>query len=281
MSAIILAGCQSAPANNLYPEESISHAHGLAVDSVDVNKLYVATHYGLLVLVNETDLYRIGTAKDDYMGFSVHPINAQTFFSSGHPSTGGNLGVQKSDDGGVTWEKIGNGANGPVDFHAMAVSAANPDIMYGYYAGALQRSVNSGKDWEVLAKEFPVIVNFATDPSNENIVFVSTAQNGLLASNDKGVSWTVVSEELKDTAITGLAIDPRNSQVMLSFSQNLSIAKSNDAGKTWQKINESFNGDMLLYIAFDRNTAGKAYALTNNNALYKSSDGGNSWSKIR
>lgn len=280
-SVAILAGCQDAPANNLYPEESIAHAHGLAVDSADPNKLYVATHYGLYVLVNETDLYRIGALKDDYMGFSVHPTNAQTFYSSGHPSTSGNLGIQKSEDGGVTWEKIGNGVNGPVDFHAMAVSAAHPDILYGYDAGALQRSVNGGKDWEVLAKEFPVVVHFTPDPSDENTIFAGTLQQSVLVSNDKGLNFKPAFEELKDTVVIALAIDPQNSQTMLSFSLKLGLAKSNDAGKTWEKINENFDGDMLLYIAFDKNTAGKAYALTKNNAIYKSSDGWNRWSKIR
>lgn len=281
LGTVVLAGCQTTSSNNLYSVESISHAHGFAVDVSDSNKLYIATHYGLYTLINEKDLYQIGKKKDDYMGFSVHPTNPNIFFSSGHPSGGGNLGVQKSEDAGITWQKISNGADGPVDFHSMAVSSANPDIMYGYYAGALQRSMNGGKDWEVLVKEFPTVVNFATDPSNENVVFASTGQSGLLRSNDKGTNWTVVSEELKDTTVTALTIDPQGTQNMLSFSQKLGFAKSKDAGKTWEKINENFSNDILFFVAFDKNTAGKVYAITKNNFLYKSSNGGNSWSKIR
>ena len=33
--------------------DSISHAHGLAVDVADSSKLYIATHYVLYVLMNE------------------------------------------------------------------------------------------------------------------------------------------------------------------------------------------------------------------------------------
>ena len=62
------------PASNLYPEQSISHGHGLAVDVNDPSKVYIATHYGLLLLQNEKDLYRVGKSKDDYMGFSPHPV---------------------------------------------------------------------------------------------------------------------------------------------------------------------------------------------------------------
>ena len=39
--------------NNLYPEQSITHGHGLAIDIADPNKLYIATHHGLLVFMNE------------------------------------------------------------------------------------------------------------------------------------------------------------------------------------------------------------------------------------
>jgi len=84
--------------SNLTPEESISHGHGLAVDVKDSNKLYIATHYGLFVLINEKNLYRIGKSRDDYMGFVVHPTEPNVFFTSGHPAKGGNLGVQRSDD---------------------------------------------------------------------------------------------------------------------------------------------------------------------------------------
>ncbi|MBI2030127.1 exo-alpha-sialidase, partial [Candidatus Kaiserbacteria bacterium] len=54
------------------------------------------------MLENEKDLYRVGKSRDDYMGFSPHPTEADVFFTSGHPSRGGNLGFQKSDDGGAT-----------------------------------------------------------------------------------------------------------------------------------------------------------------------------------
>ncbi len=50
---------------NLTSVNSISHGHGLAVDTKDANKVYIATHYGLLVLINEKDLYQIGKSKDD------------------------------------------------------------------------------------------------------------------------------------------------------------------------------------------------------------------------
>ena len=90
---------------NVSEEPELAHAHGLAVDVANPNRLLIATHHGLLQLENESSLSRVGTARDDYMGFTPHPSDATTFFSSGHPVRGGNLGFQKSTDGGISWTK--------------------------------------------------------------------------------------------------------------------------------------------------------------------------------
>ncbi len=133
---------------NLIPADAITHGHGLSVDVNDPNKLYIATHHGLMVLINDKELYSLSNKKDDYMGFSPHPNDSKILYSSGHPESGGNLGFQKSQDGGFTWEKVSDGLEGPVDFHAMTVSPVNPNLIFGWYHGNLQRSINQGKTWK-------------------------------------------------------------------------------------------------------------------------------------
>lgn len=268
--------------SNLYPEQAISHGHGLAVDVTDPSKVYIATHYGLLILQNEKDLYRVGRSKDDYMGFSPHPTEANVFFSSGHPSTGGNIGFQKSENGGVTWQKVSNGANGPVDFHAMAVSSINPNLVYGWFQGNLQRSTDQGKTWEIVNRDL-LPVYLAADTQDENIVYAATPQGqGVMVSRDKGATWTSLSKELEGGAISVIAIHPQNSKILLIFSEKLGgLGKSIDGGKTWQKITEGFNGETILHIAFSRSTPDSVYALTHENKLFKSTDAGNMWIQIR
>ncbi len=270
------------PSNNLYPEQAISHGHGLALDVNDPSKLYIATHHGLLVLVNEKDLYRIGKSKDDYMGFQTHPTEASVFFSSGHPSSGGNIGFQKSEDGGITWKKISNGANGPVDFHAMTVSPANPNIVYGWYQGNIQRSIDQGKTWEIVNKNI-LAVQLAADSQDENIVYAATPKDeGVMVSKDKGSTWTSLSKELEGRGVAVVAVHPGDSKIFFAFSEKLGgLGKSVDGGTTWQKISEDFNGETVLHIAWSRGNPNVLYALTHENALYKSADTGGTWSKIR
>lgn len=271
----------SSSANNLYPVESITHGHGLAVDVADPNKLYIATHQGILMLMNEKDLYRVGKNKDDHMGFSMHPTEANVAFSSGHPSMGGNIGFQKSIDGGVTWQKVSNGINGPVDFHAMTVSAVNPNLIYGWYQGNVQRSTDQGKNWEIVNRNLQPAY-LAADTQDENVVYAATSQGqGILVSRDKGVTWSSLSQELEGGAVSVLAIHPQDAKIILSFSEKLGgLGKSTDAGKTWKKVNESFNGETILHIAFSRSNPSIVYALTHENTLYKSADAGDTWTQL-
>lgn len=263
----------------LNPEKAISHGHGLVVDVADSSKLYIATHHGVLILQNDKDLFRVGKSQDDYMGFSSHPTDAKVLFSSGHPRTGGNIGVQRSDNGGFTWQRISKGVNGPVDFHAMAVSSVNPNLMYGWYQGALQRSQDGGKNWEIVTRTAPQIIQLVADPKDENIVYATTPQ-GLLVSKNKGTDWTSATDALQG-AVVALVINPQDSAHMLSFSQQLGLAKSADGGKTWEKLNETFGGETLFFIAIDKQQPDIVYTLTESNAVYKSTDGGNGWNKIR
>lgn len=273
------------PSNKLYPTDLITHGHGLAVDVVDSSKLYIATHHGLMVLVNDKDLYRIGKAEDDYMGFSMHPTDPNIFFTSGHPKIGGNLGFQISKDAGFKWKKVSNGLNGPVDFHAMTVSPANPNIIYGWYANNIQRSLDQGKTWQLVKSNLLTVskgvgvYNLLADPEDESIVYAGTG-TGLFVSKDKGSTWSILSDELIDTAIMSIAMNPKYPLEMFVFKPS-GLIKSNDGGLTWRDIDESFNGETVFYIAYDKNNTEIIYILTNKNSIYKSINSGVNWNKIR
>jgi photosystem II stability/assembly factor-like uncharacterized protein len=271
---------KSNAANILVPATEITHGHGMAVDVSDPSKLYIATHHGLYVLVNDKDLFQVGNNNNDYMGFSPNPKDSKVFFASGHPESGGNIGFQKSEDGGFTWHVVSDGLGGPVDFHAMSVSQANPNLAYGWYQGQLQRSEDGGKNWQGFKNNF-VIVGLTADPNNENIVYAITPEgNGVMASKDKGETWTVLSKDLQGGQTSAFAVNPKDSTKMLSFSENLGLAKSIDSGVTWQKIKQTFDGE-ILFIAYNIKQANIVYGLTHTNGLYKSMDGGEAWNKIR
>ncbi len=277
-------GCSLVETNtdsNLYPIDTFTHAHGLAVDLATSSKVYIATHEGLYVLKNDTDLYQVGKSKDDYMGFSLHPSQANVIFSSGHPRTGGNIGVQKSEDGGVNWQKIAKGVNGPVDFHAMTVSPANPDYLYGWFSGTLQKSRDGGKTWAVAAaKNINQLISLTADRQNPNRVYASTPR-GIIVSDDGGDSWNVWSEQLQGSVVIALAFNPKNAAEALSSSRPLGLTKTKDGGKTWAKTSLSSSEGEVIHLAYDPQDPSRVYALLDEHKLYKSTDGGETWTKLR
>lgn len=230
--------------------------------------------------MNEKDLYQIGDFNDDYMGFSAHPDLPNVFFTSGHGHNGGNLGFQKSEDSGRSWQKISNGVNGPVDFHTMTVSPVNPDILYGWHFDSIQRTVDGGKNWEILRTNLDsAVLDLTAHPKDENILFATTL-GGIFVSKNKGMSFENFSEALSGTAVLFLAIDPMNPDKMFSMSEKFGFAVSIDSGRSWQKISENFNGDMPFYIAISPLDSRIMYIMTKKNALYKSVDGGDIWAIV-
>lgn len=269
-------------AKELIPINSITHGHGLSTDPSDPSKLYIATHHGLLLLKNDRDLFQVGEAKDDYMGFSSHPENSEIFYSSGHPEEGGNLGFQKSVDAGYNWEHVSDVENAPVDFHAMGVSRVNPDFVYGWTKGNLFRSMNAGKDWKTFPTKF-LITSIVTDSKDENIVYVLSPQGpGVLKSINKGESFAELSDQLSGGIVSSLAINPADNKQLLSYSEKIGgLGKSNNGGKTWEKIIEEFKGEEILFISYSKPSPKNVYVLTHLNSIYKSSDEGITWKKIR
>lgn len=264
----------------LRPVDTFQHAHGLAIDVVDSSKVYVATHNGLFMLQNDTDLYQVGPKTDDYMGFSTHPTDGDTFYASGHPQFGGNLGFQKTTDGGRTWELVSKGVDGPVDFHALAVSRANPDVIYGWYMGNLHRSLDGGKEWKILDTDLEGVIALVSHPNDEKTVYAATA-TGIQMSKNHGEDWSVVASNLDGSPVMTFAINPSNPDEWIAFSDSLGFVKSSDGGQAWSQLTDGITGVPISYVAYDNNDSDTIYALSRSNNLYKTIDGGESWQKIR
>lgn len=255
----------------------LQDAHGLAVDRKDPTKVYIATHTGLLVMVDDGELQRIGTAQDDYMGFSAHPTDPNTLYTSGHPSGGGNLGFQKTTDGGKTWQRIANGANGPVDFHAMTVSQADPTLIYGIHRGQLQRSRDEGKNWELVDTNLGNIISLATNTKDKNVLYAGTT-DGLHVSQNQGNSWSKLGT--LNGAVTTIAVNPAIDQEIVAYEQNQGLIRSTSGGSSWDALN-GYTASMVMHLAYDIQKPTTMYLINQNLEVHKTSDGGQTWTKVR
>lgn len=226
---------------------------------------------------SDGELQQIGNARDDYMGFSAHPTDPNTFYTSGHPGRGGNLGFHKSTDGGQTWQKIANGVNGPVDFHAMTVSQADPSIIYGHHGGQLQRSNDEGKNWEIVNSDLGNVITLATNTKDRDTIYAGTT-DGLYISRNQGQDWSKVGDI--NGAVTTVAINPTDKQEITAFVQNQGLVQSTDEGATWHKL-DSYASGMAMHLAYDPQNTATMYLINQALEIHKTKDGGKSWQKVR
>lgn len=280
---------------NLTPADSFEDLHGLAVRPD--GDLYVATHYGLYLLKNDTDLYRIGNVEDDLMGFSTHPKDPNKVYASGHPPEGGDLGVMVSEDGGVSWRQIFRGLEGEaVDFHAMALSPADPNILYGWHGGKLYVTRDGGKTWKFASAQGLTnvielaggtkvlqkadVTSLVADAKMPQRIYAGT-YNGLYLSSDMGETWHRISDV---GFVGGVAPDPKGGDVIYAFTERYGMAKSQNGGATWLSIGNGISirpPEAVLYLAVHPLESEVIYAGTTAGKIFKSESGGSTWRRVR
>jgi photosystem II stability/assembly factor-like uncharacterized protein len=152
-------------------------------------------------------------------------------------------------DGGQTWQVVSTVLDPPVDFHAMAVSASDPDTIIGFDSGGrgLFKTVDAGKTWEQLDYPSNYVISLAIAPNDPEATFASTP-SGLFQSSDGAASWTQL-EQYKGIAVMALAFDAEGN--LYASTEQFGLAKSPDLGKTWESISRPPDSLTVTSIAVD------------------------------
>ena len=209
------------------------HVHGLGLDPADHSILYIATHGDFYQSISGAPPVKVDKGRADYMAFNAPLVSGFPLYASGHPSTGGNTGLIKSNDGGVTWEHVSNVIEPPVDFHAMAIGKQNPEMIIGFDSEArgLFKTVDAGLNWDTL--EPPEYVSaLAISPNDSELIFAGTG-NGIFKSEDGGKSWIHLNAYQK-LSVYALAFDDKGK--LFASVKTFGIVNSNDFGDTWESL---------------------------------------------
>lgn len=261
-------GAQAQEAASLTATLQGNHIHGLAFDPQDHDRVLLATHHGLHTLDLETgEVALLGETRQDFMGFSVGAEGR--FFASGHPETGGNSGVLTSTDEGASWTKLSDGVNGPVDFHQMTASPADPQVLYGAFAGELQRSRDAGVTWEVVGPAPDGLIDLAGSVLDADALYAAT-EGGLLKSVDGGATW----ESAHPAPLPATFVETGPDGTLYTFIMSQGLMQTEEASLDWTKVSEPVGGEYILHFATDGT---RAVAATGSGALLFSDTGGESW----
>jgi len=253
---------------------SKTHLHGIAVDSVDPTRLYLATHHGFFLVSADGTATRLSDNGNDYMGFTPHPTNPDVFFASGHPSQGGNTGFIQSVDGGRTWKQLSAGVGGPVDFHQMDVSRVDPNRIYGVFRG-LQVSEDGGNTWQMAGKTPPKLFDLAASANDADTLYAAT-QQGLLISGNRGKTWKPAHFNQSPASMVHAASDGS----VYAFVAGLGLLRSPDDSMRWKRLSNDFGDRYLLHLAVDPSNPNNIYAVTNTKQVLASQDGGKTWKAL-
>ena len=208
------------------------HVHGIGVDPMDSSILYIATHGDFYQSRDGATPVKVDKIRADYMAFNAPNNKDSPLYASGHPSSGGNTGLIKSTDGGITWQQVAKVLEPAVDFHAMTLSNSDPNLILGFDSGGrgLFKTIDAGKTWENL--EYPeYIYALAISPNDSQLIFAGTG-NGIFKSNDGGITWNHI-------AYLGLTVSAMNFDdegILFASVDTFGLVRSDDLGASWNDL---------------------------------------------
>jgi photosystem II stability/assembly factor-like uncharacterized protein len=270
-TVISLAATPPAFAESLEVLAGKTHYHGIAFARSGPGTLLLASHHGLFALTKDGEATRVSPVHD-YMGFSPDPVNPLGYYASGHPAGGGNSGFLKSADGGATWKQLSPGMGGPVDFHQMDVSPADPKTIYGSY-GELQVSRDGGQSWAVSGTPPAGLIALAASSLKADQLYAAT-QQGLYVSTDAGRSWQPL--EFESEVVSTVKVAPDG--FLLAFVLGRGLVKASESElDEWTPLSNGFAEAIPLHIAIDPANPNHLALTTQENAVFESVDGGVTW----
>lgn len=269
---VALAFASSAGAVELHISD-VSHIHGIGFDSSVPGAVLLATHYGIYRAMPDGEAMAVSADTSDYMGFSPDPSDVSRLLASGHPGQGGNIGVILSTDGGANWTKIADGVNGPVDFHAMTISRADPKVIYGLYDG-IQVSRDGGVSWTLVGPAPGRVIDLAASSSSPETVYAGAVE-GLMESKNGGASWAPAGPD----GVPATMVEATGDGSLYIFFGGTGLFRLASGGE-WAEVAGNFGERYLLHLAADPADPSHLVAVNDQSAVLESRDGGKTWSEF-
>lgn len=269
--------------------------------SIDGGKTWFPLNDGInLKRGNSNDLIPVFCVTIDPNNSSIIWIGLQDFGA-----------VFRSDDGGLTWERRINGINEDRNFSVRGISVQSGDSSTVYVAGEIQtgkqgrefdivkgvvyKSMNGGNTWEVIWRGDNLARYVLIDPSDVNVLYVSTGifdregfeTNGIgvQKSVDGGISWKEINNGLRNLYVGSLAMHPENPQILLAGTGNntywegAGVYLSTNGGENWKKI-PYLNEGMITSVEISTGNPNFMYAAGPGDQLLSSTDGGATWTRL-
>ncbi len=186
-----------------------------------------------------------------YAGMEVprNPVDQNLAKNNNMPS----FGIFKSTDSGITWQDANDANSASQNINMLAVSAANPDIVYAAtLQSGVMKSTDGGKVWRPMNQGLPVadIRSLAIDPRNPEIVYAGAEDRGIFKWTNGGATWVSISKGMDpQAAIRTIVIDPTNSSTVYAADLHSGVYRSTDSGQNWARMNDGLRTRTVVSLA--------------------------------
>lgn len=198
-------------------------------------------------------------------------------FSGGLAYAQGSGAIWKSEDYGISWNKISL-----LSTYNLAVSAQNPDILYlaSFVLDSAQfsYSTNGGETWTSGSGSVNNVRSLAFDPDLTNRLFAATA-SGVYRMDNFDATWVPMNSGLPlNSDLWLIKIDPSNSQRIYISLLDGSFYLSSDQGNTWMQKGQGLPNKKLIDLIVHPGNQDYLFAITGDEKVYHSQDSGESFS---
>ena len=247
----------------------------IEIDKFSENILYLATGHAFpQIPVGNTGFYRSTDSGESWEFFDTGLRGDIQYFDIdvSYSNDGARRiflasyrGLYYSDDDGETWMLCGNGLPTDEFFYKLDVAPGNQDIIGVGIPNdnEIFISIDKGDTW-ARAGDIPYgdwFSDIEFDPSDEDIIYVSSADAGLFKSIDGGVSWSNINNNIPlgdYISVSGLAINPLNPENLIVCSSRRGVYQSHDGGDSWESFNMGLDtviiAGQLSFVPGDTNT---------------------------
>ena len=196
-------------------------------------------------------------------------------------------GLMKSNDFGETWSSafasLPASESIPVTAVGLSPSFETDETLFAAIPGGIGRSRDRGEQWDFAALPRPIqiISTLAISPdfARDRIFFAGTTDDGVLRSDDGGMTWQAWNFGLLDHNVLSLALSPGfalDRTILAGTSSGL--FRSANSGKSWQAI--ELDGGFAEITGLVSASNSTLFAIVDESSLYRSTDSGSTWTNM-
>jgi uncharacterized repeat protein (TIGR01451 family) len=134
------------------------------------------------------------------------------------------------------WQK-GAGIPTGAEVRALAVCAANPDLLYASFRNGRRGvywSGDAGLSWTATDLAGEDVFGLVVDPQDCSILYAGSRREGVVKSEDGGRSWEVVSQGLERAFVYTVVVDSSDRDIVYAGTAQRGVYRSHDGGVTWR-----------------------------------------------